>query len=101
MTDICLLPVRPSSLSQSGRLGADLAAAYARGEDLGSRVPHIQAGSEWLMELSRAFNGALDELDRSLAGLGVLDPAAREAMRGIANAAADLAITAQRFPPAF
>ncbi|MEE7442023.1 hypothetical protein [Methylobacterium oryzae] len=98
MTDVCLLPIRPSSVSQFGRLSADLAAAHARGEHLGSRVPRIHAGSERLLELSCAFQGALDGLDRSLTEVGLLDPATCEALRCLVGAVERLAGTAQRFP---
>ncbi|APT35088.1 hypothetical protein MCBMB27_05797 (plasmid) [Methylobacterium phyllosphaerae] len=100
MTEIRVLPARPNGSHQFDRLHADLAAAHERGEELGARAPHIQAGGERLLQLSRALERAIEDMDLSLNRLGLQDAATLEALRGIANAAEDLAISAQRFPPA-
>lgn len=66
MTEILLLPVRPHGSDQCSRLHADLAAAHARGEPLGPRAQHIQAGSEGLLDLTRALECAIEDLDLTL-----------------------------------
>ncbi|XYD10718.1 hypothetical protein R1A27_09830 [Methylobacterium sp. NMS12] len=98
MAEIRVLPVRPHGPHQSDRLHADLAAAHARGETLGSRAPHIQASGERLLELSRAFEQAVGRLDRSLDDLGLQDPETGEALRHLLGAVRALADRAQHFP---
>ncbi|MGU3468456.1 hypothetical protein ACLBXO_26755 [Methylobacterium sp. C33D] len=97
MTEIVLLPTQPHRSEQSDRLHADLAAAHQLGTDLGLRAPHIQATGDRLLELTRALERALGELDLSLIELGLQDPDAREALRGFVIKAESLAATAQSF----
>lgn len=99
MSDLCVLPVRFRDPIQASRLLAELATAHAQGEDLGSRVPHIQAGCERLLELTRQLEGALDGLDQSLVDLGLQELDASKAVRQWLGAVLDLADEAQRFVP--
>jgi len=97
MAEILLLPVQPHRAEQFDRLCADLAIAYESGQDLGSRIPHIQAASERLLELSRLLKDASDNLDRSLVDLGLQDKAAHEPLRCLTDAVQGLAENAQLF----
>ncbi|MGE8131740.1 hypothetical protein ACQKQD_32870 [Methylobacterium sp. NPDC080182] len=99
MAEILLLPVRSCGSDQSVRLHADLAAAHARGEPLGSRVPHIQAGGERLLELSRVFKDAVDKLDQTLTKLGLQGLADTETLQQFVASMQDLADTAQQYSP--
>jgi len=100
MAEILFLPVRPHGSEQTGRLHADLAAAHARGEDLGSRAPHIRAAGERLLELRCHLADALDELDRTLSELGLRDQVLAVHLRQLLGDIHDLANTAQRLHPA-
>lgn len=99
MTEIRVLPIRTSCSDQFDRLQEDLVAAHARGKNLGSRVPHIQAGGERLLQLSRALERAIEDMDLSLNGLGLQDAATLDALRSFASAAEELANSAHRFLP--
>ncbi len=63
MAKIHILPAQPHGVDQFERLRADLAAAHARGADLGSSAPHIQAGGERLLQLCSELEEAIDDLD--------------------------------------
>ncbi|SEP39704.1 hypothetical protein SAMN02799625_05928 [Methylobacterium sp. UNC300MFChir4.1] len=97
MPEIRVLSVRTRRPDQSDRLHAELAAAYARGTDLGPRAPHIQAGGDTLLELTRAFQRAIGDLDLTLIEPGLQDPDMHEALRGFVVKAEGLANTAQSF----
>ena len=100
MAEIRLLPISPQGSEQTDRLHADLAAAHVRGEPLGSRAPHIQAGGERLLELSDQLADALDELERTLSELGLRDQVVAAHLRQLLGEIRDLADAAQRFHPA-
>ncbi|MET3414854.1 hypothetical protein [Methylobacterium sp. 1030] len=61
------------------------------------RAPHIQAGGDRLLELTRALERAIENLDLSLIELSLQDPDTREALRGFVTEAEGLANTAQSF----
>lgn len=100
MAEILFLPVRAHGSEQTGRLHADLAAAHARGEDLGSRAPHIQASGERLLGLSCQLEDATDELERTLSRLGLQDHVLAAHLRQLLGDIQDLANMAQRLRPA-
>ncbi|HEV2541987.1 MAG TPA: hypothetical protein VGU70_04385 [Methylobacterium sp.] len=60
--EIHVLPTTGLATLQVSRIVSELAEAHAAGVDLGSRVPHIQANSDALLNLH-------DDLERELAGL--------------------------------
>jgi hypothetical protein len=60
--EIHVLPTMRLATPQVSRIVTELAEAHAAGVDLGSRVPHIQANSDALLNLH-------DDLKRELAGL--------------------------------
>ncbi|MGU3545379.1 hypothetical protein [Methylobacterium sp. A52T] len=99
MAEIHVLPARPRGSDQSDRLRADLVAAHARGVDLGSRVPHIHAGGERLLQLSRALERAIEDVDLSLNELGFQDAATLEALRSFVSAAGGSPIRRSSFRP--
>ncbi|MGU3421787.1 hypothetical protein [Methylobacterium sp. D54C] len=98
MAEILVLPVRLGGFDEAMRLGEKLAAAHECGTDLGPRALHIQAAGDRLLELARALERAIVELDLSLIESGHLDPDKREALRGLVIEAKRLANMAQRFP---
>ncbi|MET3415228.1 hypothetical protein [Methylobacterium sp. 1030] len=75
----------------------ELAAAHERGQHLGPRALHIQAGGERLLELSRQLKFVFDDLDQSLAKLGMQEQV--DILRHMLSMIHDLAITAQQFQP--
>lgn len=97
MAEVLLLPARLCSLEQADRLCADLAAAHARGEPLGSRTPHIQASSERLVSLINELENMFDDLERTLTKLGLQDPAASETLRHFVAAAQGIADAATQY----
>ena len=60
--EIHVLPTMRLATPQVSRIVTELTEAHAAGVDLGSRVPHIQANSDALLDLH-------DDLERELAGL--------------------------------
>ncbi|MCG5249479.1 hypothetical protein [Methylorubrum extorquens] len=60
--EVHVLPTLGLSTPQVSRIVTELADAHAAGVDLGSRVPHIQANSDALLNLH-------DDLERELSGL--------------------------------
>ena len=60
--EIHVLPSTGLATEQVSRIVTELTEAHAAGVNLGSRVPHIQANSDALLELH-------DNLERELAGL--------------------------------
>lgn len=97
IAEVLLFPTRPVGMEQADRLCADLASAHARGEALGSRTPHIQAGSERLLLLINDLESMFDDLDRTLNRLGLQHPAASETLRNFVEAAHGLADAAMRY----
>ncbi|KAA0121848.1 hypothetical protein CIW48_21055 [Methylobacterium sp. P1-11] len=95
MADLLHFPARPLVRDEASRLHADPAATHERGTDLGPRAPHIQVGAERLLELTRALERAIEDLDLTLIELGLQDPDTRKALRGFIVNAESLANTAQ------
>ncbi|MGU3469350.1 hypothetical protein ACLBXO_31420 [Methylobacterium sp. C33D] len=98
MTDILVLPVRLHGSDQSDRLHADLAAAHARGEDLGSRVPHMQAGGKRLLQMCREIEALIAELHQPMGELSASDQAIHDALQALLGVVQPLADATRRLP---
>ncbi|MGU3421773.1 hypothetical protein [Methylobacterium sp. D54C] len=97
MAKMHVLPVRSHSLDEVTRLSEELAAAYERGQHLGPRALHIQAGGERLMEMGRQLEVVVDELDLSLTKFGMQGQV--NTLRRMLSTVHQLAGMAQQFSP--
>ncbi|APX84466.1 hypothetical protein BV511_06900 [Methylorubrum extorquens] len=97
--EIHVLPTLRLSTSQVGRAATELAEAHAAGVELGSRVPHIRAHSDALLNLHDDLERELAGLQSALETLGVHDRHAGSLLQKLLDELRQLADMAQRFPP--
>lgn len=97
MAEIRFLPAHPVNPDQVHRLTTELAAAHARGLDLGPRGPHIEAIGETLRHLTERLESLLATLPEELRRLDHQKRPVQDLLERLLGTAQQLARKAEHF----